>query len=309
MWVGAPDDATVTSFSVQPSPVQPNTYGVAIAPYSYWERGLDMYTLVQQMVDEQIGKVIAAIPKSVLANTVIVFAADHGEYAGAHGLLSGKLGTAYEEAINIPLIVTDLSGRFTKQVHKPRKQLASSVDLVPMLVTLGNRGSISWRRGPLARIYGERLNLVDLLRNPNAAGREHILFATDEILPDVLNYLHAPTHVLAVRTHQAKLVTYTHWFPGTTRPIPGSMELEFYDYTTSEGRAETKSHPNDPRAKALAHKLFNQYVPQQMEAPLPPPLKKTVAKARATYVAYVAKENVTPLIQALEDLGYRHGPF
>ena len=99
-----------------------------------------MYTLVQQMVDQAIGDVIAAIPKSLLANTVIVFASDHGEYAGAHGLLSGKLGSAYEEAIHIPLVVTDLTHRFTKQVHKPRKQLASSVDLSPMLVTLGNRG-------------------------------------------------------------------------------------------------------------------------------------------------------------------------
>ena len=33
-----------------------------------------MYTLVQQMVDQAIGDVITAIPKSVLANTVIVFA-------------------------------------------------------------------------------------------------------------------------------------------------------------------------------------------------------------------------------------------
>jgi arylsulfatase A-like enzyme len=310
VWGGAPDDSSATSFSVQPSPVQPNTYGVAISPYSYWQRGLDMYTLVQQMVDEAIGEVVAAIPKSVLANTVIVFASDHGEYAGAHGLLSGKLGTAYEEAIKIPLIVTDLTHRFTKQVDEPRKQLASSVDLLPMLVTLGNRGSISWRRGELARIYDERLNLVELLRNPNAAGRDHILFSTDEVLLDVLNYLHAPTHVLAVRTEQAKLVTYTHWVPGTTRPILESMKLEFYDYATSEGRAETRSLPNDPRATALAQKLFTEYVPQQMEAPLPPPLKSTVEAARASYVAFVAQSNVAPLIQALRELlGYGAGPF
>lgn len=310
VWGGAPDDAAVTGFSVQPSPVRPKDFGVAIGPYSYWERGLDMYTLVQQMVDQAIGDVIAAIPKSQLANTVIVFASDHGEYAGAHGLLSGKLGTAYEEAIHIPLVVTDLSNRFTKQVNEPRKQLASSVDLLPMLVTLGNRGSISWRRGELARIYGERLNLVDLLRNPNAAGRDHVLFATDEVLLDVLNYLHAPTHVLAVRTRQAKLVTYSHWFPGTTLPIPGSIELEFYDYATSEGRSETRSHPDDPRAVALALKLFGEYVPQQMEAPLPPPLRRTAARARASYVGFVAKSNLAPLIQALKNLlGYGGGPF
>ena len=86
------------------------------------------------------------------------------------------------------------------------------------------------------------------------------------------------------------------------------MQLEFYDYATAEGRAETRSHPHDPRAKALAHKLFTQYVPQQMEAPLPPPLKRTVAKARASYVAFVAKTNIGSLKSALQALGYG-GPF
>ncbi len=315
VWGGAPDRASVTDFSVQPSPIAPRTYGVGVAPYSYWQRGLDMYTLVQQMVDQAIGEVVAAIPRSVLANTVIVFASDHGEYAGAHGVLSGKAGTAYEEAIHVPLIVTDLTHRFARKVDMPRRQLASSVDLAPMLVTLGHRGSSSWRRGPLRRIYSERLNLVELLGDPNAAGRDHILFATDEIVPAVFNYLRSPTHVLAVRTQEAKLVTYTHWLPGTTRPIPGSLQLEYYDYATAEGRAETRSHPHDPRAKAMAHKLFTQYVPQQMEAPLPPPFKRTVAKARASYIRFEAQFNVLNLIKLLQDgklgmlLGYGDGPF
>ena len=93
------------------------------------------------------------------------------------------------------------------------------------------------------------------------------------------------------------------------------MELEFYDYATPEGRAETRSHPDDPRAKAMAQKLFNQYVPQQMEAPLPPPLKKTVAKARASYIGFEAEFNVLNLAKLLQDgllgklLGYGNGPF
>ncbi len=301
VWGGAPDDPSANSFSVTASPLEPQHLGVATAPYSYWKRGLDMYTLVQQMVDEQIGKVVAAVPKSLLGNTVFVFASDHGEYAGAHGLLSGKLGTAYEEAIHIPLIVTDPSHRFTRQVDKPRKQLASSVDVAPMLVTLGNRGNISWRSGNLSRIYGERLNLVELLTNPNASGRDHVLFSTDEILPAAMNYLHAPTHVLAVRTREAKLVTYSHWAPGTTRPIPASIKLEFYDYSTSAGRAETRSLPKDPRARAMARKLFNQYVPRQMEAPLPPSLKSTVAKARASYIAFHALTNAYAFKQLVPD--------
>ena len=315
VWGGAPDDPGVNTFSVRPWQGAPRTYGVGVAPFSYWQRSLDMYTLVQQMVDQAIGDVVAAIPTPVLANTVIVFAADHGDYAGAHGMLSGKLGTAYEEAIHIPLVVTDLTQHFTRDVGRPRGQLASSVDLMPMLVTLGNRGSISWRKGELARLYGERLNLVELLGNPHAAGRDHILFATDEIMPVVFNYLHAPTHVLAVRTGEAKLATYSNWFPGTTRPIPGSVQLEFYDYATPDGRAETRSHPHDPRAKAMADQLFTQYVPQQFEAPLPPPLKTTVAKARASYIAYEGIFNTLNLTKLLQDgllgqlLGYGNGPF
>ena len=54
-----------------------------------------------------------------------------------------------------------------------------------------------------------------------------------------MNYLRAPTHVLAVRTPEVKLVTYSHWARGTTTPIRTMMKLEFYDYATSDGRAET----------------------------------------------------------------------
>jgi hypothetical protein len=58
-------------------------------------------------------------------------------------------------------------------------------------------------------------------------------------------------------------VTYSHWIPGTTRPIPESVKLEFYDYATEQGLAETRSHPHDPRAKAMEHELFTTYVPSR----------------------------------------------
>lgn len=50
----------------------------------------------------------------------------------------------------------------------------------------------------------------------------------------------------------------------------------------------------------MAHKLFTQYVPRQMEAPLPPPLKRTVAKARASYVSFVAEINIGTITHALQ---------
>jgi arylsulfatase A-like enzyme len=301
VWGGGTDDAGVSTFAVQPSPTEPSRLGVGIAPYSYWQRGSDMYTLVQTMVDEQIGKVIAAVPEQQLGNTVFVFASDHGEYAGAHGLLSGKIGSAYEEAIRIPLIVVDPSRRFARGAGTTRHQLVSSVDLAPMLVTLGNRGSDSWIRGDLRRIYGERLDVARVLRNARARGRTHVLFATDEVFPAALNPAHTPTHILAVRTPLLKLVTYSHWAPGTTRPIRASLRTEFYDYRSAAGRAETRSRPDDPTIPALLRRLFNQWVPQQMEAPLPVRLRRSVARARAGYLAFQALANAYSYKQLIDD--------
>src|SRR5215469_17924388 len=66
--------------------------GTAIAPFYYWQRGLDSYTQVTQLVDQQIGVVLEQLhklPQSVIDNTIIIFAADHGEYSGAHGFVQG----------------------------------------------------------------------------------------------------------------------------------------------------------------------------------------------------------------------------
>jgi uncharacterized sulfatase len=301
VWGGATDDSGGSGFSVQPSPTEPSRLGVGVGPYPYWQRGSDMYALVLNMVDEQIGRVVAAVPEERLGNTVFVFASDHGEYAGVHGLLSGKIGSAYEEAIRVPLVVVDPSRRFARDVGRTRHQLVSSVDLAPMLVTLGNRGSDAWIRGEYRRIYGERLDVVRVLRDARARGRSHVLFATDEIVPAALNYDHSPIHILAVRTPLLKLVTYSHWAPGTTRPVRSTLRTEFYDYRFANARSETRSRPDDPAIPALLRRLFGEWVPQQMEAPLPRRLRPAVARARAGYLAFQAAADAYSYKRLIED--------
>jgi arylsulfatase A-like enzyme len=65
------------------------------------------------ILDQEIGVVLAALRSDVAQNTIIVFASDHGEYASAHGFVSGKACSCYEEVYNVPLIVMDPSDRFT----------------------------------------------------------------------------------------------------------------------------------------------------------------------------------------------------
>jgi hypothetical protein len=51
----------------------------------------------------------------------------------------------------------------------------------------------------------------------------------------------------------------------------------------------------------IAVKIGNQYVPQQMEAPLPVPFKSTVSKARASYIQFNAQTNAYFIQQLIQD--------
>jgi hypothetical protein len=265
----------------------PDTYGIATAPFHYWRRNLDSYTQIIQIVDERIGEVLAALPKAVADNTVIVFTSDHGEYAGAHGFVSGKVGSLYDEAYHVPLIVVDPTGRFTGDIDEPREGLTSSVDMLTMLVSLGFNGSRDWIRGPLAELYGNRHDMLPMLRSARAAGRDHVLLATDEQAPGDL-VSDAPFHLLGLRTRDFKLGVYSDWKDGGTTIDRSTLQTEFYDYGTAGGRLEVDNTPHDPRAAPALKLLLDVLVPKEFRAPLPAGLRGPQAFSRARYLAYSA---------------------
>ena len=83
-------------------------------------------------VSRQAYEVISSLEKiGQLENTIIVYTADHGEMAGAHGLRQ-KGPTIYKENSRVPLLIKhpDVQGGTTT------KQLASAVDLVPTLLDM-----------------------------------------------------------------------------------------------------------------------------------------------------------------------------
>jgi uncharacterized sulfatase len=267
-----------------------------MAPYSYWQRSLDSYTQIMTIVDGRIGEVLkafGALPMSVQRNTVVVFMSDHGEYAGAHGFVAGKLGSVYEEAFHVPLIVVDPSGRFTADIGPPRQGLTSSVDVLPLLVSLGHGGSRAWLTGTLGRIYAERHDLLPMLRSPQAAGRRYVLHAIDESAPGYYNFNASPPHIVGVRTQELKFGLYANWRGLTDQIIDDqTLETELYDYSTAAGQAEldniSTSNPSDPRIPALEQVLLGNLIPNVLRAPLPGALGAAQSVSRAAYLAYDA---------------------
>jgi arylsulfatase A-like enzyme len=293
LWGGAADDPSQSEFTIAPyTTTDPSSnIGGALAPYSYWRRGMDSYTQIMQLVDCQIGRVmdaLHALPQEVIENTVVVFTSDHGEYNGAHGLLQGKIGTLYEEAWHVPLIVVDPSGRFVGDIDQIRTGLTSHVDLMPFLVSLGDKGSTSWMTPELSEIYGLRHDMISMLKSNDAPGRDFVLLATDEITPAYYNPTGAPTHMLGLRTQDYKFGISADWLSRTTQIDLSTAQLEFYDYATKRGRMELENTTTDPRANETLAYLLNNAIPNELQQALPPPYRAVQVGAEVAHLIYRA---------------------
>ncbi|HEY6460340.1 MAG TPA: sulfatase-like hydrolase/transferase, partial [Polyangiaceae bacterium] len=233
-----------------------NSFGVV--PYespgfaSAWMPFLDLYVKLQLAVDTQVQRVLDALASrpQVLANTVVVFTSDHGEYGASHGL-RGKGAGAYEEAIRVPLIIADHTGTFGL-VPGVRDQISSSVDVAPLLLTLASQGTGAWRQSPEYEHLATRPDLLAMARDPAHPGRRFALHATDEVLTEyaLLPYAaDAPLHITAMVTPTHKYAAYSHWKAGTMTPVPETEEHELYDYSTRGGQLEianqTGAHPQE----------------------------------------------------------------
>ena len=95
--------------------------------------GRELYYGLTEWIDNEIGKVLAALQKSdVNDDTIIIYTSDHGENLGEHGLWWKK--TMYEQSARVPLIVS-----WPKRWAggQRRRKACSLLDLVQTIVELG----------------------------------------------------------------------------------------------------------------------------------------------------------------------------
>lgn len=93
------------------------------------------YALVEE-IDHWVGEIFAALEEEGLAeNTIVIYASDHGDFVGAHGMIEKcALGhNVYEETLRIPLICY-WKGKFPEGYASD--ELVGLIDLFPTLVEL-----------------------------------------------------------------------------------------------------------------------------------------------------------------------------
>ena len=260
-----------------------------------WTRMLDSYLQMQQQVDIEINYVLSALSKSPFADdTIVVFTSDHGEYAGAHGM-RGKGFAVYDEGIRVPLIVKDPTGAWTPQAGAERRQLFSSVDLAPLMLTLATGGS-EWRGDSRYAHIAGRPDIAHAAQNPTAPGRAYLAHATDEpgtttAIPTSQQVKPAPFHITSVRTPHGKIARYAFWKDGgnqidESRPV----QWEAYNYATRGGRLEVDNVYDKKGAsasdKALVRRLstlLDKAMEEEIQAPLPPSLQPFQEQAYADW--------------------------
>ena len=262
-----------------------------------WFPFMDLYLSLLAEVDGHIGTVLNALASrpDVASNTIVVFTSDHGEYGASHGM-RGKGASAYEEAINVPLIVRDLRGaaQITSASTQERTGLTSSVDFAPLLLDLAT-GDGAWRKDRHYSHIAGRHDLLSMLSSPSAPGRDYVLHATDETVTEFAIEPYAadaPLHVVALRTPSAKYVTYSNFTPGSIKEISEGREVELYDYSTPEGRMELQNLAGKSSLEGKLNAQLRQAFSGELRAPLPKRLYAAHKRGIADYFRTAAKSAV-----------------
>lgn len=176
---------------------------------------VNFYAHLQTLAEGHVAAVLDALDECGLTeSTLIVRLADHGEMGMCHGLRE-KMYSAYEEAIHVPLII---SNPLLFPEPQETEALASSVDIVPTLARIVGAYD--------AYEYAFRgVDLSPVLEDPDAQVQELVHFCYDDgyLTGDI------PPYIRAIRTHDWKYAVYFN--------TPGSkFEYEMYDL---------KSDPNE----------------------------------------------------------------
>lgn len=189
------------------------------------------------MIDDGIGKIIAKLEASGLAeDTIVIFMSDHGDFMGDHGLML-KAALHYQGLVRVPFIWSE------PRMNKPGEAtdaLHSTVDIARTIL----------HRAGIAPYFGmQGTDLAESIGDPNAAGAEAVLIEEDGHEPAM--GFEKPVRVRSVITKQNRLSIYE-----------GVEWGELYDL--QEDPHEMVNLFEDPDKAGLKHELFEQLSRQMM---------------------------------------------
>jgi arylsulfatase A-like enzyme len=104
------------------------------APEEEQRRALAAYYGMVSLIDDQVARVLEYLERRGLRDhTIVVYTADHGDYAGEHGMW-GKSCTLYDALVRVPLVIAGPPGLLPP--GRALDGMTQTVDVVPTLLDL-----------------------------------------------------------------------------------------------------------------------------------------------------------------------------
>ena len=176
-----------------------------------------------------------------------------------------------------------------------------------MIVSMGHGGSNEWlhENEDYEQLWGSRHDLLNILHDPDAPGRQYVLHTTDEFLPSSVNYLHAPMHVIGTifqdsEGNKQKLGVYTLWKDFNSEQSQATVlytdphtQLEYYNHLDRRGALEVESSPDSYAAQEAIALYWGTYpagpslVLEELQAALPTAYQEAQKTAYQELQAYM----------------------
>ncbi len=226
------------------------TFGNMPQDEALWRRLINYYMNCQRDVDRHIMTVLEHLEDTGLVDdTIIIFTADHGELAGAHGMRT-KGPFVYEETNHVPLIICHPEGRRGETTPV----LAAALDMAPTLQGLCQLSAE--QRSPFANLVGHDLS-AEVFGSQGKGPRSNVLytytsfstFDADFALDDKPIDPTKRGFLLGIRTDRYKFARYfgpttEALMPETAEQLRANFDLELYDLQADAD--EVTNLANDP---------------------------------------------------------------
>ena len=132
-----------------------------------WAEGIRHYYAFATLIDQQIGRVLDHLDATgIRENTIIIFAADHGETLGTHGGLTNKGFHHFEEIQRIPFIVW-MPERYYRGTRRPGDVVSDWVSILDLYPTILDLAGAEWDK---SAVHG--LSIEPLLRGEETEWRD-----------------------------------------------------------------------------------------------------------------------------------------
>ncbi|MCB0859272.1 MAG: sulfatase-like hydrolase/transferase [Solirubrobacterales bacterium] len=195
------------------------------------------YAHLHRLADSKISRVLDALgdpedPESLRSKTVIFRTSDHGELGMSHGGLRQKMFNAYEETVNVPLIVSN-----PQMFPEPRRTTAPA-SLCDVLPTMADFAGVDTTG---LELRGH--SLVPVLEGKEESVQEGTLFTYDDHQSGTAYRDVNPSanRIRAWRTPEATYAIYLH-------PHGGQPEFELYDRTRDPDQVDNLVDRDSGRA-------------------------------------------------------------